>query len=408
MPKVNLTSKYLENLDPPEKQKEIWDKKVEGLGVRIMPSGYISFFYRYRLQRKNQRDKIQRYTIGQFPGVELKEARKKVWKLKIKVAEGEDPQAQKKARKNRKAPATLEEVAEKFKEKHLPGLRESTRRGYRSRITKYIVPALGSTPIRSIEKHQILDLLERIANKQGNPTQSNRVRAVLSSMFTFAMERGYVDSNPVQAIKPVTKEKSRKRIYDKQELKALWEAFEKQAEPMQSLLKMLLICGQRLSETRKMQWQHLDNGVWKIPAENTKAKRVHYVPLSDLAFNLIDNLAPLTGDSQYVFESQMNKGNPLVSFSKVASRIRNESEVKDFRIHDLRRSAASYMAKLGVDRTVLGKLLNHKGLAGDSQVTAVYDRYEYMDEKRRAMIKWSAHINDLIYGQDEAKITKIS
>jgi integrase len=219
-------------------------------------------------------------------------------------------------------------------------------------------------------------------------------------MYSYGLNRAIVKSNPVLAVpKRKKSETKRERIYSEDEIRVLWNAFDEQAEPVQSVFKMLLLCGQRSGETRRMRWEDLHaDGTWVIPASETKAKRTHHVPLSDQARAIVDNLHMLTGVTDYVFASQSNRveNQPVEWLQKAVLRVRKESGVEDFRIHDLRRTAASYMAKIGVGRTVLGKVLNHKGLAGDDQVTAIYDRHDYMDEKHQALNRWGGYLQDIL------------
>jgi integrase len=162
-----------------------------------------------------------------------------------------------------------------------------------------------------------------------------------------------------------------------------------EVEPFRSILKMLLICGQRAGETRLAEWKHIDkNFIWRIPAENTKANREQNLPLPSLAVNILEELRKETGQSDYIFASSREKNAPISWLQNAAKRVRDNCSVDDFRLHDLRRTVASNLAKLGYDRTVIGKILNHKGLAGDSMVTAVYDRYDYMDQKSEALKEW--------------------
>jgi integrase len=126
-----------------------------------------------------------------------------------------------------------------------------------------------------------------------------------------------------------------------------------------------------------------------------------------MALQIIEQMRLLTGESDYVFNSPKKENTPLAWLTRARVTIQKHSDVSDFRPHDLRRTVATYMAKLAVDRTVLGKILNHKGLAGDTQVTAIYDRHSYMKEKRQAMNRWSSHLQNILTGKTEAKITKI-
>lgn len=144
--------------------------------------------------------------------------------------------------------------------------------------------------------------------------------------------------------------------------------------------------------------------VWTIPQEQTKADRQHIVPLPPLASEIIRGLS---NDGPYVFESPQYEGRPVKWLNEAFKRVSSQASVPDVWIHDLRRTCATFMAELGVDRTILGKVLNHKGLSGDSQVTARYDRHSYIEEKRQALNRWNSYLNNILEGQAEAKIIKI-
>lgn len=395
MPKKKLTSAFITKSKPPVKKGariEFYDTVVEGLILRVTSTGYKSYSLRYG-------DDGTRYTIGKADDISLSDARDFARDLRFKIRKGEDPQAEKvKARRSTKA-STVSDLAELYKKRHLPRLKESTLKDYTRRIDNFILPSLGKLPIKEVERYHVIELLEDIAEgDKPAPIQSNRVRAILSSMFSFGINRGIADSNPVQHIKPLGKENKRKRVYTEAEIKKLWETFEAIHEPFSSLFKMLSICGQRAGETRLMKWEDVQDDIWTIPAENTKAKRVQVLPLPDLALQVLSKRKDDFQPSDYVFASTVNPSEPINWLQKVAGDVRTKSEIPDFRLHDLRRTVATYMAELGVDRTTLGKVLNHKGLAGDTQVTAVYDRHDYLEEKRKALINWNTELKKIIDG----------
>lgn len=368
--------------------------------LRITHTGHRSFSFRYGPTGK-------RYTIGNFSDVTLAQARDKAKDLKYKVKQGEDPQADKLAKRRKPKEKSVKELAELFKKRHFPKLKESTQNDYTNRIDNVIVPALGKMEVKTVDRVDVIDLLEEIAEENGAPIQSNRVRAILSSMYTFAVDRGIAELNPVSGTKRFGKEKRRKRVYSEKEIRKLWKQFELQDEPFRSVFKMLLICGQRAGETRVMRWNEIKDGIWTIPEENTKAKRVQVLPLPPMALDVLDEIKILTDSSDFVFESPRMDNKPIQWLQHRASDVRKASKIKDFRLHDLRRTAASYMAELGVDRTVLGKVLNHKGLAGDDQVTAIYDRHEYIKEKKIALLKWNRLLSQILEKEIRTNVFKI-
>lgn len=385
-----LTHTYIKNIDSPDKRIEIYDELIDNLAVRVTPTGYKTFIYRYGAKGK-------RYTIGKFPNVGLSEARNIARDLAADIAKGKDPQEEKKAQRKKKDLETFGELVEEFKELHLPTLRESTRKEYKRIIDNELLPVFKSIPAKEIEKDRIRELLDKKAYKDKSPTMANRIRARLSRIFTFGIGRGSVKSNPIQGI-PTYKNGNTKRdrFYSKEEIKELWKFFEMQTEPTQSVLKMLLITGQRKTETMQMKWSDLNEGIWTIPAELAKNKEPHEVPLSQMALEIIEKMRSMNGDSDYVFKSPQKENEPISWLTRARVFIQDNSKVPDFRPHDLRRTVATYMAKLKIDRTVLGKILNHKGLAGDTQVTAIYDRHSYTDEKREALELWAAHLQELL------------
>lgn len=397
MAKLKLTDPFIRNHPEPEKRIEIYDKHTPALAIRITPTGSKSFVYRYRFN-----DKVRRFTIGRFPKTSLAEARERTGELEREVSEGIDPMEAKKARKSKPKPKKFEYLVNQFKKKHLPKLKASTQRTYTERIDGEMVPAFKGMAVKNITRRDIIELLEEIADR-GSPYQSNRVRAILSSIFSFGVQREIAEYNPVKTIKPLGKEEKRDRVLDEDEIKQLWKGFEGLREPTRSLFKILLITGQRLGETRQMRWGYIEDDIWTIPKELTKAKRKHYLPLPPIALEIIKGLE---NGRKYVFQSPMRDNEPVKEVHSTFKRTAKQAEVGNVRIHDLRRTAATYMAELGTDRTILGKILNHKGLSGDSQVTARYDRHGYMDEKRRALNRWSHKLQQIIEGK-ESKIHKI-
>lgn len=399
MSKLRLTDPFIRHHPAPNKRIEIYDENTPGLALRITKTGHKSFVYRYRFN-----DKVKRYTIGSYSKMSLKEARNEAGELAYKVNHGIDPMEEKKERKKRPEPKKFEYLVEQYKKRHFPKLRSSTQKTYGERIDGEMMPAFKGMAIKDITRTEILDLLEEIAYDRGKTTHSNRVRAILSSMFSFAVQKEIAEYNPVKSIKPLGKENKRDRVLTEQEIKKLWEGFHTMLTPTGSLLKILLLLGQRKGETSRMEWDHIKDGIWTIPKEQTKADRKHFVPLPPLALEIIERLE---NDSPYVFESYRNEGEPIKWINAGFNRLAESLNISDIKIHDLRRTAATYMAELGTDRTILGKVLNHKGLAGDSQVTARYDRYSYMEEKQTALNRWSHKLQQIIEGK-ESKIHKIA
>lgn len=407
MPKEKLTDLFIRNYNTPNKRIEIYDtsRGSEGLALRVTSTGHKSFVYRYRFSKK-----VKRYTIGKYPAVTLTTARKQVKELSYQVSNGIDPGELKKKRKDTPVRQNFTDLVKLYKGVYLQTLREKTIQEHTRIIDRELVPILGKKPINEISKSEIISLLDKKAIKNGKKTMANRIRTRLHSIFEFGIHRGIAEANPVSGIKPYPKgEKKRERYYTEKEIKLLWKAFEQQPEPSQSILKMLFLTGQRKSETMKMKWSDISGSVWTIPAELAKGKRSHDVPLSDMALDVLKQMKTLNGDKTYVFASPVLDDQPITDIKRSVKNIKEYStqeqvdfKVTDFRLHDLRRTAATYMAKLNIDRTVLGKILNHKGLSGDGMVTAIYDRHEYLDEKKEALKKWADFLDSNVNEEKQA------
>ncbi|HKL47300.1 MAG TPA: site-specific integrase [Candidatus Izemoplasmatales bacterium] len=256
---------------------------------------------------------------------------------------------------------------------------------------------------------------------------ANRIRSVISKIFEFGLKRvGLdIDRNPVDSTAPFDKgENVRERVYSVDEIRELWEYWETRPEPVQSVYKVLLLTGQRLSEVLHMKWKYIEvdrpckrirfdeegravpeaflANVWTIP--DTKNNEIHELPLSNMAFGIIQDLKPATGDSDYVFESPRKKGAPLNSLNSTDKMIKKHTSVSDFRIHDLRRTFATRTEESGIDYSIIKKVLNHK----DGDVTSRhYTWYDFMDRKLDAMNRWAWRLQSIVEGKEETKIFSI-
>lgn len=409
-----LTDAFIKDYQT-DKRIEIYDSMngVSGLVLRVTPTGHKSFAFRYWYDNQSKQ-----FTIGKYGTWSLADARAETKELKKLIDKGIDPVVQKKQAKETK-PKTLNEVIEHYKAKHLPSLKQTTQDDYTNRLNSIIKGKGrgktksrgfdGSRYIKDIKRYEVLDYLEGIARTA--PTNAQRLQALLSGIFKFAKNREWIDTNPASEISLKRKKKKRKQkwqnvAFEDEQIKTLWGAFDQHAEPVGSLFKILMILGQRSGETRLMKWQDIDfdKQIWAIPASDTKNGIKHYVPLSRMALDLLDTLK-LLSSGKYVFESPVNKGAPVGSAQKSAQRIRNRYEVKDFNIHSMRTTFATRQAELGTPPQVLSKLMNHKKPGEGSTITAIYNKYDYEQEKRTAMNRWSQQLQRILFKEkNESKI----
>jgi integrase len=289
-----------------------------------------------------------------------------------------------------------------FLDRHAALRSARTYDAYRRVLERDVIPRWGKRNAPDVHRAHVMDLLDEIAHDRGAPIAANRTRAILHALFNFALARDLVPSNPVAGVPRPAPESRRDRVLSSSEIRTLWGALDGEAEPLRSLVRFLLLTGQRSGETCRLRWADVDRdaATWSIPGADRKGGRAHRVPLSPQAVALLDGLRPVTGDSEYTFASPSARagGGPFRWLSHAAGRLR-EAAGFAFRIHDLRRTCASGLAELGTDRDTISKVLGHK--SADAGVIAIYDRYDREPEKRAALLKWGARLEAIVEGGTE-------
>ncbi|WP_138431307.1 tyrosine-type recombinase/integrase [Fodinibius saliphilus] len=382
MPKRKLTEEFINDLESPSEQVEFYDTLVKGLILRLSKSGTKSFSY-----RSFDGEKHQRHTIGKYPACTLAEARHQVNRHKVTELDAEQEMSQ--------DVPDFEEIAEQFIQNHLPTLSNSTSREYKRIINRELMPVFAKFNVRNMTKEQIDKLLDHKANREGSLTMANRMRAVLSSIFSFGIDEEVIFYNPVNATKTYdVVHKRPNRHYNELEIRELWKSFGKQKQPMGELLKVLLVQGQQKNETIQMRWQDIQNNMWVIPGEISRTGEPHEVPLGNITQQIIQSLKPYSGNSTYIFASTRKKNAPLTTTKNAAQRIRKTTTVEDFKVRHLRQTVSVYMARLGVDEKVLLKLFNYT--EGHNVLSSLYGKNDYAEGKKKAITKWESCLLDIL------------
>jgi len=401
-----LTDKHLKSLQPQKKEYIVADGR--GLSVRVWPSGAKTFQYRYRINGK-----LERLTIGTYPETSLREARDLQSEARKLVDEGTSPAYTKQLVKGAAATAgieTVNDLADEFMERFVKKQRKRTDHA-KQMLEADILPTLGKIRVKDITRRHVVRMLDSIVDR-GAPVQANRTSSLTKQMFQYAVERGIIEANPCSDIRRKTiggTEKSRDRNLDDNEIKAFWKRIDNAVTvqsdqtkglfsiglPMAAALKLLLVTAQRRGELVKAKWAEVDFGTakWSIPAENSKNGKAHKVHLSPLALKLLKELKSYAGNSEFVLPTMQTtlKGDvPIAerSLTKAAERAQITVGIPKWVPHDLRRTAASQLAELGVLPHVVEKIQNHT-MQG---VMAVYNRYDYAKECKAALDLWSRKI----------------
>ena len=355
-----LTDRLVANLSPPKRgNRRTYDTEVTGFGVRVTAAAHRAFFFRYR--SKDGRDRLA--TIGEFPAWRTAAARLRAAELSRIVDQGGDPQGDTDALRD--APAVAD-LAERFRREHVAARRPNTRRDYDLLLRNEILPAIGRLKVAAVTSSEV-DHLHRKITERGCAHQANRAAAVLSKMFSLSIRWRMRSDNPVQGLQR-NPEHPRERYLSEDELPALLAAIEGYSDRQTGrVFKFILLTGCRRSEAQGAAWDQFDlgRGVWTKPASGVKQARLHRVPLSTEALDLLRQIRAEAAASPWVFPPSVTH---VPSLNRGWRAVCRAAGIDDLRLHDLRHSFASLLAGEGLGLPVIGKLLGHS----QAQTTARY------------------------------------
>jgi integrase len=401
-----LTVKQIENLMPGESRREVPDGLLPGLYFVLQPSGKASWACRYRANGKPRK-----LTLGAYPAIDLKTARELARGALSKVAGGADPGVDKKAAKAAaRVPVNdmVEAVATRFILQHAKrNMRARTAKEAERILQKEIVGPWRGRRLTQITRGDIHAVLDSIVER-GSPIQANRALAMFRTMCRWAIERGLIDANPCTGIRAPAAETARDRILSDDELKAVWRASEALDQPYREFVQLVILSGQRRSEVAEMRWSEidLDARLWTLPKERAKNGCQHEIPLSDSAVEILRGL-PRIAESDFVFTISGRR--PICGFSPVKRRLDAllPPDMPPWVFHDLRRTVASGMARLGINLPVIEKLLNHTS-GSFAGIVGIYQRHSFADEKRAAMGVWANFVSAVVSGETASNVHYIT
>ena len=411
MGKEGLTAKQCQHAQPREKRYEM--PAGGGLYLVVHPSGKKGWALRYRWRGKTRNLTFERG----FPDMKLSTARAEA-ESKLKDLEKDiDPAAVKAEEQAQAAPNSVESVAKEWLARHAkPNTRPKSYREFERILDADVLPVWKDKLVSEITRPDVLRLLDAIVDR-GAPIVANRTHEVIRMVFNWAVDRGYLEASPAAGIKPPSVEKSRERVLDPDELSEVLKAAVTLGYPSGPFLRFLVLTAQRRGEVASMKWSDVDleKALWTLPADATKSGRLHLVPLSNAACELLEALPRFKGE--YVWTTTSGKKS-INGFSKMKSRMDEETmkprkkagikkNIPDWTVHDIRRTAATLMAgELHVLPHILSAILGHSGAVSvssmpSSLITKVYNRYAYLDEKRAALQAWSEYVVSLEATRDE-------
>jgi integrase len=366
-----------------------FDDDLPGFGLRLRKSGSRTWLFQYRIGAKQRR-----ISLGNAAVVPVGRARETAADLHARVRLGGDPATDKVVAIER-ANETFGLVVERYLAARRGKLRPRTIVGVERHLMKQS-KRLHRLPLTSVDQRTIADLLNEVAVNAGEVT-SNRVRTSLSGFFTWAIKEGFhlPSGNPASNTNK-RKEKPRDRVLKPEELKSIWAACRE--DDYGDIIKLLMLTAQRADEIARLQTDELHDEMIVLPQNRTKNNRAHVVPLSEPAKTI---LAPLRSDRLCVFGRD---GAGFSGWSRAKAtldqRIAQQTgkPLPHWTPHDLRRTAATGMADLGVHPHIIEAVLNHvSGHKGG--VAGIYNRATYDREKRDALNLWAEHLLAVIEGR---------
>ena len=416
-----VTKRTVDAAEPRSAAWFLWDDgkgAIPGFGLRVSPGGSKAYVLQYRMSgAKSDR----RYTIGRHGPWTPDKARERAAELRRLVDTGVDPfEADEAAHKGRERErvARLERafhvVADAWLKSYERDRHGKTRRrssvNLAATVARHLKAQFGSRRIDELGRADIIAALDAIA--PGKVAMRSSVFSYGRILWKWAFARELVDVIPFAALSAPAKPVSRDVILSDAELPIIWRATRKVDYPFGPAFRLLLLTGQRRSEVFGMRWEELDKkaATWTIPADRAKNGQTHVVPLSDLA--VAEITAMLTQPGQKAPENWPKRGLVFTTNNKTAAsgiskaKLRldaaaNEiageggAKVSEWRLHDLRRTVATGLQKLGVRMEVTEAVLNH--ISGSKAgIVGIYQRHDWADERRAALDLWAAHVAGLI------------
>ena len=389
MPRIKLTKSAIDALPIPSMDVVYWDAASPGFGVKVTPQGRKVFLVLYRTSGAGS--KLRKYTIGPYGRVTLHQARLAAQKVFAAKLEGRDLAAEKHEARRRVVADRVEDLLEAFIAQHVSQNRSASEisRVLRREVGK---PWAGRS-IHEISKRDVVEVISAI-EQRGAPSAANKALKSTKTFLRWCVGRAVLDKSPADGVPLPAKEVARDRVLNDQELAQVIIAAKKMGAPYGRIVEFLALTGQRREEVARMKWDELNlaQRVWTIPKSRTKNGKEHVVHLSEQSIAVLKRVQK---KEPFVFSVLGTK--PFQEFSRAKRLLDRLSGVTNWRLHDLRRTCVSGMARLGIAPHVADKILNHQG-GTISGVAAVYQRHEFLSERREAIEQWGAHLRKILNG----------
>lgn len=383
-----LTDTKVAAIKPPASgQVEHPDNKITGLRLRVGATGKKTWIMRRRVGAK-----VINKKLGTYPAMSLAGAREAGANM-IEALERDGG--------TEGLDRTFGEVAATWIDK-VAKERNDLWRSQERQLELHVYPAWKDRKLASIKRRDVRELIDRLEGK----VLPNRILALVRVIFRWALSRDMIEASPVDGMEKPKEETQRDRWLSMEELARIWRVAPLLGYPFGPYLKVLILTGQRRGEVAGMRWADvdLDAGTWALSAADTKAERAHLVPLSA---PVVEALKELPRFGEYVFTTTGKT--PVSGFAKMKGQLdaylaSRDEAIAPWRLHDLRRTTATHLVRLGVTETVVGRVLNHAPVGVTAQVYALHS---YAAEKRHALDTWAAEIDRTINGERGGNVVRM-
>jgi integrase len=383
MPRVKLTKTAIDSLPIPPKDVVYWDAHCPGFGVKVTPRGRKVFVVLYRTAGAGSR--LRKYTIGTYGRVTLNQARVTAQKVFAAKLDGRDLAAEKKDSRRRMVADRVDDLLEAFIAQHVSQNRSAAE--ISRMLRREIGSAWANRSIHEITKRDVIDVVTAI-EQRGTPIAANKALKSVKTFFRWCVGRAVLDQSPADGVPLPTKEVARNRVLSDDELALIILTARQIGGPYGGIVELLALTGQRREEVARCTWEEIDMAgrAWKLSSERTKNAKAHEVHLSDQAVAVLGRVDKI---GEFVFSRSGIA--PFQDFSLAKRELDQLSGVTGWRLHDLRRTCVSGMARLGIAPHVADKILNHQN-GTISGVAAVYQRHDFLAERKQAIKLWGAHV----------------
>ena len=386
--RVLLTDRFCDRAKSSSAQTDYFDENVSGLALRVSAKGVKA----WTLHFTGATGKRARITLGRYPSTSLAHARTLALDAKAAVADGRDP-------RGAGDEMTVNDLAARYVEMHASTLRSADE--VKRRIYRNIVPVIGNVKLAELHRRDATRVIDGVT-KRNAPTEAMRSFQDLRAMLRWAVSRGDLDNNPIEGMRKPQGSKPRERVLSDDEIRTLWNSLPQalaRNPDYQRVIKLCLVTGQRVGEVVGMTQSELDrkHKLWRLPGARTKNGHPHAVPLSPLAIELIGK-----ADGEQVFPNSKGAGAlPPIVVAQTIYSAQERFGIPHWTVHDLRRTALTNMAKLGIAPIVLGHIANHRTTTKAGMTLSVYVHHAYEKEKREALELWADRLQGIIAGGSE-------